>query len=161
MTQMTQWPVWQEASQTIDRMVYFKEKFVEVVVTEISALLHPIIYCDSYLCRITIGSSGGLAHGEGHIGDGPLGDGDAVDELLRGGVHGVHPAHHLLQVHPHPRLQLWQGGWGVVRGLSSASNFLPVTDHSCLVSPDCCPVPIMFCCIVTTVDCYAVLVLLL
>ena len=33
-----------------------------------------------------------------------------------------------------PWLQLGQGGWAaVVRGLSSASNFLPVTDHSCLV----------------------------
>ena len=40
-----------------------------------------------------------VRYGEGHVGDGALGDGDAVDQLLRGGVHGVNPAHHVLQVH--------------------------------------------------------------
>ena len=52
-----------------------------------------------YLGGVTVGSPRGLAHGEAHVLHGALGDGDAVDQLLRGGVHGVYPAHHVLQVH--------------------------------------------------------------
>ena len=142
-----------------------------MVVTEIfakypkvSTFRHPTICCDSYLCRVTVGSSGGLAHGEGHVGDGPLGDGDAVDELLRGGVHGVHPAHHLLQIHPHPGCS-WDKEAGLLWSVDCLrlqtffqSLIIPAW---CLESPDCCPVPIMFCSIVTTDDCYLCLVLLL
>ena len=63
----------------------------------------------TYLGGIAVRRSGLLLHCEGHVGDGALGDGDGVDQLLRGGVHGVHPAHHVFQIH------LWGGGaWRIM-----------------------------------------------
>ena len=53
----------------------------------------------THLGGVTVRSPRGFTHGQGHVLDGALSDGDAVDQLLRGGVHGVHPTHHVLQVH--------------------------------------------------------------